>query len=123
MSGSGAGIDSGSRIRQFVYGGLAFAGLVGTWYFNLGFMGAGAGQQNYVAAWFANDASSSAAVDLLICATAAVVFILVEGRRLRMGRLWLYVVAGFVLAMAFAFPLFLLMRERALLASRAGVVA
>lgn len=104
----------GTVLRQWLYGVLSVVGLIGTWYFNISFAGPG----NYVAAWFANDASSSAATDLIVVSLAASIFMVVEGRRLGMRRAWLYVVAGFVLAMAFAVPLFLLMRERALGADR-----
>ena len=47
-------------------------------------------------------------------ALAAAIFMIVEGRRLGMRVPWLYAVAGAVLAIAFTFPLFLLVRERAL---------
>jgi hypothetical protein len=97
-------------LRQIVYGVLAVVGLVGTWYFNLTY----SGEASYLAAWFANAASSSAAVDLLVAFTAGSIFMIVEGRRLGMRAPWLYVVFGAVLAFAFTFPLFLLVRERAL---------
>jgi hypothetical protein len=43
-----------------------------------------------------------------------------EGRRVGMRAPWLYVVGGAVVAFAFSFPLFLLVRERVVHASRAG---
>lgn len=101
-------------LRQIAFGVLAVAGLVGTWYFNLTY----AGEQSYLAAWFANAASSSAAVDLIVAFTAGSIFMLAEGRRLRMRAPWLYVVFGVVLAFAFTFPLFLAVRERALQRAR-----
>ncbi len=97
-------------LRQIAYGVVAAAGLVGTWYFNLTY----SGEASYLAAWFANSASSSAAVDLLVAFAAGSIFMITEGRRLGMRAPWLYVVFGAVLAFAFTFPLFLLMRERAL---------
>jgi hypothetical protein len=103
-------------LRQIVYGVLAVVGLVGTWYFNLTY----SGEASYLAAWFANAASSSAAVDLLVAFTAGSIFMIVEGRRLGMRAPWLYVVFGAVLAFAFTFPLFLLVRERALQGADAG---
>ena len=101
-------------LRQIVYGVLAVVGLVGTWYFNLTYDGSDAGGVSYLAAWFANAASSSAAVDLLVAFAAGSIFMITEGRRLGMRAPWLYVVFGAVLAFAFTFPLFLLLRERAL---------
>jgi drug/metabolite transporter (DMT)-like permease len=97
-------------LRQTLYGLAAAAGLAGTWYFNLTY----SGEASYLSAWFANAASSSAAVDLLVAFTAGSIFMITEGRRLRMRAPWLYVVFGAVLAFAFTFPLFLLMRERVL---------
>lgn len=108
-----------THLRQSFYGLAAAVGLIGTWYFNLRYDG----EASYVAAWFANAASSSAAVDLLVAFVAGSVFMVVEGRQLHMRVPWAYPVVGLVIAFAFAFPLFLLLRERALSAERtpAGV--
>jgi hypothetical protein len=103
-------------VRQVIYGLLSAVGLIGTWYFNLTY----AGEASYLAAWFANAASSSAAVDLLVAFAAGSVFMVTEGRRLRMRAPWLYVVFGVILAFAFTFPLFLLLRERALQRTSTG---
>ena len=93
-----------------VYLGLAVAGLVGTWWFNAlaivqlrDFIG------DLVTS---GPAVSSITVDLLVVAAAGSVFLLVEARRLRMRFGWLYVVGAGLTAFAFAFPLFLAMRER-----------
>lgn len=104
----------GSGVRQVVYGALAVVGLVLTWYFNLTY----SGPVNYVQAWFANSASSSAAVDLIIVSVAVSIFIVVEGRRLRIRFAPAFIVLGVVGAMACAVPLFLLFRERALATTR-----
>ncbi|HEX8496761.1 MAG TPA: DUF2834 domain-containing protein [Actinomycetales bacterium] len=106
-------------LRQIAYGVLAVVGLVGTWYFNLTYTG----EASYLAAWFANAASSSAAVDLLVAFGAGSIYMVTEGRRLGMRAPWLYVVFGAVLAFAFTFPLFLLLRERALHAAGTARVA
>ena len=106
-------------LRQIVYGALAVVGLVGTWYFNLTYTG----EASYLAAWFANAASSSAAVDLLVAFAAGSIFMITERRRLGMRAPWLYVVFGAVLAFAFTFPLFLLLRERTLHAAETARVA
>jgi hypothetical protein len=108
-----------THLRQLGYGLASAVGLLGTWYFNLRYDG----EASYVAAWFANAASSSAAIDLLVAFVAGSVFMVVEGRRLHMRAPWAYPVAGLVVAFAFAFPLFLLLRERALDADRRPVAA
>lgn len=60
---------------------------------------------------------TSLSIDLGVAAIAGVVLLIVEGRRLGMRFLWLYVVLAAITAFAFAFPLFLCNRER-LLAGR-----
>lgn len=92
---------------------LALVGLVGTWYFNLSYS-AGPGEPNYVQAWFANAASSSAAVDVIVTALAACVFFVVEGRRIGLRWAWVLVPLTFAVALAATFPLFLALRERRL---------
>ena len=92
---------------------FSLAGLIGTWYFNLSFFAAETGD-GYLQAWFANDAASSAAIDLLIVAVVASIFMVVEGGRLGMRSVWLLVPLGFLVAIAWAFPLFLALRHRRL---------
>jgi hypothetical protein len=60
----------------------------------------------------------SLASDFWVGSLAALVWMVVEAGRLGMRRRWLYVVLTFVIAWAFAFPLFLFMRERRLAAMR-----
>jgi hypothetical protein len=95
-----------------VYAALAVSGLTGTWWFNLQVDSGGVG--GYLGDWFATPASSSAAVDVLVVAVAAVVFILAEGRRLGMRRVWVLALMTPLTAVAFTFPLFLALRERRL---------
>lgn len=102
------------RILAVVFLALSVVGLVGTWTFNLRAL-LGPDASGYLAGWFANDAASSAAIDLLVVAAAASIVILVEGARLGWARwAWVLVVLGAVVAIAFAFPLFLALRELAL---------
>jgi len=96
-----------------VYAVSAAAGLAGTWFYNLparslpgGFPG------GYLRAWFANPASSSAAVDLISVFGVSGVFMVVEGRRVGMNAPWAYPLLALPSALAFTFPLFLLVRER-----------
>jgi len=96
-----------------VYAVSAAAGLGGTWFYNLrartlpgGFPG------GYFRGWFANPASSSAAVDLLSVFGVSGIFMVVEGRRVGMKAPWIYPLLALPSALAFTFPLFLLVRER-----------
>lgn len=89
---------------------LAVLGLIGTWYFNFEFF-AQDSELSYLEAWFANPASSSAAVDIIVVAVMGSVFMAVEGWRMRMWWSWLLIPLSFAIALAFTFPLFLALRE------------
>lgn len=93
---------------------LAVVGLIGTWSFN----GLAIAQmRDFVGDWIGSGpAVSSLTVDLLVAAVAGCILIVVESRRLGMRYSWLYIVLSAVTAFAFAFPLFLAMRERTLAA-------
>lgn len=78
--------------------------------------------QAWLAAGFSSRLAASITTDFLIGGTPVIVWMIVEARRLRMRHRWVYVVTTFLVAFAFAVPLFLLMRERRLRTIRpAGV--
>ncbi len=101
-----------SRAAQGLYLGLAIAGAVGTWWFNL--------QMDDLAGFFAQvwdtPLSSSLGVDLTVVVLAFYLLMATEGRRLGMSRALLVglAVLAMLVAVACAFPLFLFFRERAL---------
>ena len=95
------------RRTAYFYFILAGAGLLTAWYFN--FM-AIIGGENFFGDWFKTNADMVVACDLLITAFAAAPYMIIEGRRLKMKRVWLYVALSGVSAIAFVFPLFLGMR-------------
>lgn len=96
----------------FAYLGLAIAGLIGTWYFNVLAILQMADYLGDVLT--SGPAVSSLGVDLVVVALAGSVFIIVEARRLGMRFGWLYVVGAGLTAFAFTFPLFLALRQRRL---------
>jgi hypothetical protein len=102
---------TGRPVLVAVYLALSLVGLVATWWFNLTFFATGG--TDYLGGWFANPASSSAAVDVIVMAVAACVVMVVEGRRVgfRPIGLVLLVVLSFAVAVSFTFPLFLALRE------------
>ena len=104
-----------ARPAAGVYFFLAVLGGVGTWYYNL-LYASGGGGGNYLGDWFANAASSSAAVDIIVVLFVTSVFYLREGRRLgwRLPLVLLFIPLSVVVAVAFAFPLFLGLRELSL---------
>lgn len=104
-------MNNATRGAFWVYLVIAVVGLVGTAWFNVRSVLEPTGG-SFFSAWFANASVSSLAWDLLAAASAASVFIIIEGRRLGMRWPWLYVAVSFVTAVGFAFPLFLAMRER-----------
>jgi hypothetical protein len=94
----------------------SIAGLIIPWYYNYQYM---LTQQPftpsiYFRAGMVSPLSSSITTDFLIGASAVFIFMIIEGRRLKMKYLWFYVVFTFVIAWAFTCPLFLFNRERAL---------
>lgn len=91
---------------------LALLGLVGTWAFNIAAI---VQHRDYVGDWLqSGPAVSSLTVDVLIAAVAAIAFMVFESRRLGMRQVWVYIVLIPLVALAFALPLFLAMRERTL---------
>ena len=93
----------------WVYLVLSIVGLVTAWIFN-GF--AVMNNEDYMAAWFGTAVDWVLSADFTIVAIAVVVFMISEARRLKMKRVWLYILLSGVTAMAFTFPLFMAMRER-----------
>lgn len=105
-----------SRTRQTVFGLAALVGIVVTWYYNIQFMEAYGGFSliQYVADNYVNAASASISNDILVVVFTFLFWSFYEARRLGMRHWWVYVVLTFAVAIAFAFPLFMLMRERRL---------
>jgi len=63
---------------------------------------------------FATGPATIFAADVLFAALVFVVFAMAEGRRLGMGRLWIYPAVTFTIGLCCALPLFLAFRERRL---------
>lgn len=102
--------------RQILYLVLAAVGLVSTWYHNLSFVAVtgSLSPADFVAAAFANHAASSLGWDVCVACAAFLTFVSTESRRLGLKHVWLYYVLALAVAFAFAGPLFLFVRERAM---------
>ena len=99
------------KMLFWVYLVLSIVGLVTAWVFNaLAVMN----NQDYAGAWFGTAVDWVLSADFTVVAIAVVVFMITEARRLKMKRVWLYIVLSGFTAMAFTFPLFMAMRERKL---------
>jgi len=65
--------------------------------------------QNHVSAFFG--------MDVIVSSVVVWLFVFSEGSRLRMKKLWLYVVCNLLVGVSLALPLFLFFRERRLKAA------
>lgn len=101
-------------IPRILYLLLAIAGVVMTWYYNLQFMEESGGSfdiAEFMAAGASNAASQSLSWDLAIACLAGLLWIFFESKRLGMRFFWVYIILAFSVAYAFAFPLFLFVRQ------------
>jgi hypothetical protein len=113
---SPATLDQGGKV-QWLYLALAVAGAVLPWLANLDFIGITGGSFDlglFVQLANANPAASSLSRDLAIGATAVVVWMVQESRRLQMRGLPWVLLSCVTVAFAFGAPLFLYLRERRL---------
>ncbi|OBH47398.1 DUF2834 domain-containing protein [Mycobacterium mantenii] len=97
-----------------LYGAIALVALIATWAHNVAYFSAGGDTVDFLASCFANHAVSSMTIDLTLVSVAALVFMVVEARRIGVNYLWVYVALGFVVDISVAVPLFLIARERRL---------
>ena len=63
---------------------------------------------------FANNVSGFFGMDVIVSSVVLWLFVFSEGHRLRMRRLWLYVVCSLAVGVSLGLPLFLFFRQRAL---------
>jgi len=101
-------------LPRIVYLLLAVAGIVMTWKYNLQFMAESGGAFDlgrFIADSSMNAASQSLSWDLAIACIAGVFWIYMESKRLGLRFFWLYILLAFGVAFAFAFPLFLYVRQ------------
>jgi hypothetical protein len=117
------------RALRVVYALVGLVALVGTWgnnieYLHLGLVGANI---HFWQETLVNPASRSITVDILCLALVAIVWMLLEARRLAMRGAWLWVLFGVFVAMGAAFPWFMVHRELVLekrdASSNAGTLA
>ena len=101
-------------IPRILYLLLALAGLVMTWHYNLQFMAESGGSfdlSEFMAAGATNAAAKSLTWDLTIACLAGLLWIFFESRRLGLRFFWVYIILALGIAYAFAFPLFLFVRQ------------
>jgi len=98
---------------------IAALALVACWHQNVAFMSeAGvdlaSGFIQFWPALLANHATTSITIDIFLFGLAAVVWMVIEARRLEIGFVWIYVTLAIVVAISVTFPIFLFVRERRL---------
>jgi len=101
--------------QSTIYLWLCVLGIVGPWLYLLGFFGSAQPSVSlFFSSIFVNQVASAVAVDLLISALVFFVFLFIEGRRLNMSRLWLFmcVPATLLVGLSFGLPLFLYLRAK-----------
>ena len=104
------GLSSGEKVLCAVYGMLGLIGLVGTQVVLFGgYMTRDDGP--YLDQLTANGVATFMLIDLAVVAVIGLVFMVVEGRRLDMRFLWVYVLLTFAVAISVALPLFLIARQ------------
>jgi hypothetical protein len=101
-------------VRCWIYGLIALGALVGTQWALIDFLSGDGGLGDFTD----GPAATFTTIDLLAVALAATIFMVVEGRRIQLPWLWLYIVLVFTVAVSVAFPLFLIGRARRLAAAR-----
>ncbi len=110
----------------WLYLALAIIGAVLPWLANLEFISQSGHPFDlslFVEQANANPAARSLSRDLAIAATAVTVWMVMEGRRLRMRGVWLALLCSVTVAFACGAPLFLFLRERRLQELERGVTA
>lgn len=102
-----------SRNLCIAYGVIAVAALIGTWSQNLAFLAVpnNGGVPGFLQMAMANPAAASLTIDLGFFCLAAVIWMVVEARRVGVRFVWVYVVLSFVIAISVMFPLFLIARQ------------
>lgn len=99
--------------KQWVYLALAIAGITFTWYYNIQFMMVnGTDITDFIKAVTLNDAAMSIAFDISIVGFTFFFWSYHEAKKLSMKHWWAYVVLSCGIAIAFAAPLFMYMREK-----------
>jgi glycerol-3-phosphate acyltransferase PlsY len=113
MAATGMRIEGRDRLLVQVYGAIALGALIATWSQNIRFLlreGNG-GVLGFLRDSYANPAAASITNDILFVLLAAVVFMVVEARRLGIRHVWIYVALSLLVALSVAFPLFLIARR------------
>ena len=100
---------------------LSIAGLIGTWYYNIQFMitDENVNLMNYLAQTKTTFPAQSFSYDLTIVLVTFFVWFIPDAIQLKIKHWWIFIFLGWLVALAFAFPLYLFIRERKLMGLKA----
>jgi hypothetical protein len=99
------------KVLCTVYVAISLVALVATWSQNILFLQSGGSFLGLFQALKVSPASRSITVDIALFFLAVAILMVIEARRVGVKYVWAYIVAGFLIAISVAFPLFLLARE------------
>ena len=118
-------MNTTDKVLCAVYGLIAIAALPATWIHNLAFMNQVDNNSftDFFRGAYANPAAASLSNDLFLLAGAASIFVVIEGRRVGVRYLWLYLMMSAITAISVTFPLFLLARQLKLVQMRSDEAA
>jgi hypothetical protein len=106
-------MNNKDKLLCATYALIALVALPATWINNLAFMTQAnhSSMADFFQAAYVNAAAASLSNDLFLVALAACIFIVVEGRRVGVRYVWLYILLSAVIAISVTFPLFLIARQ------------
>jgi Terpene cyclase DEP1 len=92
---------------------IALVALPATWIDNLAFMTQASNSSfvDFFRATYVNPAAVSLSNDLFLLAFAASIFMVIEGRRVGVRYVWLYIIMSAITAISVIFPMFLIARH------------
>lgn len=114
-------MNTAAKVRCGVYAVIAVAALVATWSQNLAYDGSDF-LSRFLPDTAVTPASRSITADILMLFLSAAVLMVLEARKHNVRFVWAYILGGFLTAISFTFPLFLIARERRLAAESASAV-
>ena len=102
-------LPTSSKVLCAVYGLIAVVALAATWSQNAAY--AHGGPARFLSDLKGLPASRSLSCDMLFFFLAAAIFMVTEARKRNIRFVWAYILAGLVIAISAAFPVFLIARE------------
>jgi Terpene cyclase DEP1 len=106
-------MNNKDKIICLVYGLISLIALPATWINNIAFMTqpSNSSAADFLRAAYVNAAAASLSNDLFLLAFAACIFMAIEGRRVGVRYVWLYIILSAIIAISVTFPLFLIARH------------